>query len=360
MSRNISDRRFLILVAAVMALGAATLLAGYGAAGRRITRPVDGVNQSGANATPALPWSTLPMLNEAREDHGVAVSGGRLFAIGGYTRDRANAEIRLLASVEIYDPIRQVWEYGPPLPRPRAGFGAAATADGRIYVVGGYHDTDALAEVHMYDPQNGSWHERAPLPAARARLALVAGSDGLLYAIGGAQRPATVVSWIDAYDPMLDVWRREADMPGGGRFAMGAAAGADGEIMAAGGQINTDGATTDAVEIYLPASRIWRAGVPLPEPRGATQLAAIGGTWYVVGGFAGTFLVGQDLYTIIWQPRTDQPWTERTFLPDPRANFGVGVIGDVIYLVGGNGIVETDGVRGKGSLRTVSAFDVTK
>jgi len=93
---------------------------------------------------------------------------------------------------QIYDPEKDSWSLGAPLPttvwNAAAGATAGINAPKRIYVIGGLPGSggEALKTNQAYDPENNSWEFCASMPTARAWLA-VAVVDDVIYAIGGAR-----------------------------------------------------------------------------------------------------------------------------------------------------------------------------
>lgn len=115
-------------------------------------------------------WSLLPvMLNTGRFLIASAVTGNRLYAIGGWDR-----EYRTLSSVEVYDQKTGNWSYVAPMNKGRH----AATAQvygGQIYVVGGTK-SEAEGSIEIYDPVDNKWTLRrghASLARTYAALAFV-------------------------------------------------------------------------------------------------------------------------------------------------------------------------------------------
>ena len=92
----------------------------------------------------------------ARGYAGVAVSGGKVFIVGGY-----NELDEVLALNHAYEPIKDVtgenpWTQAAPLPIPLYSVGMTSTAD-IIYVVGGKgEDSIGLSMLH-YLPSDDKW-----------------------------------------------------------------------------------------------------------------------------------------------------------------------------------------------------------
>ena len=97
-----------------------------------------------------------------------------------------------------------------------------AVQDGKLYAVGGFNGDDGnLSSVERYDPAVGAWEAVAPMALARFGAG-VAALEGKLYAVGG---------------------RVEDDDP------------------------NADGAASDSVERFDPASKAWEEVAPMATAR---------------------------------------------------------------------------------------------
>ena len=106
-------------------------------------------------------WISLPMMNITRRDAAAVELNGELYVIGGapiLSSQHSNAkEIRkyysryALPTVEKYNPNINLWTKVTPLHEGRI-YHAAAAADGRIYVVGGFSSV-----VEVYDPNGDFW-----------------------------------------------------------------------------------------------------------------------------------------------------------------------------------------------------------
>lgn len=119
--------------------------------------------------------------------------------------DQAKAEVARraaqtsLASVERYDPSTNTWMERAPMPRPRQQAGAALAADGRIYVVGGtysYMSPLPVDDVDIYDPRTDRWSRGPSLRHPRRSHAVVATADGRIYAIGGHVIRSGLSAWL--------------------------------------------------------------------------------------------------------------------------------------------------------------------
>jgi N-acetylneuraminic acid mutarotase len=214
----------------------------------------------------------------------------------------------------------------PPMHHARANHTATTGPDGKIYVVGGESTRDVpdknqswrprgvvLDSLEVFDPETNTWTEKAPMHYARQMHAAAFAPNGKLYVFGGyadtevleghagdpdynKQREAEwdyhgrhPLSSVEAYDPKTDAWQEVAPMPLP-RQNMGAALGSDGRIYVIGGFESYVGSTPPQkdVQIYDPRADRWAEGPPLNTGRGGhTAVATPDGKIYVIGGTNG-------------------------------------------------------------------------
>jgi N-acetylneuraminic acid mutarotase len=140
--------------------------------------------------------------------------------------------------------------------------------------------------------------------------------------------------------PAAKGWRTLAPMPTPRSEVAVAAVG--GKIYVAGG-FEGNGSTSDAVEVYDPATDTWTQAPPLPEPRHHT--AAVGytlrsiegetdGRLLVIGGFGTTFSDPKN--TLFEFSELTGAWAELPVIPSARGGLAAGQVGQVVYAVGGS------------------------
>lgn len=207
-------------------------------------------------------------------DHAAAASWrGLVVVAGGYGADR-----RPLRTAFAFDGVR--WQRLPLLPEARAAAAAAATADGRIWVVGGRTPTGLAKTALVLDLRTRRWRSvQGPTP--REHLAATA-LRGQVYAIGGRLAGYdTNVATVESLDPATGRWSARPDLPEP-RGGTGAAALA-GRIVSAGSE--SPAGTSAAVWSFRPGASAWVALPPLPTPRhGLGVVAHSGRVWVVAGG----------------------------------------------------------------------------
>jgi hypothetical protein len=134
-------------------------------------------------------WQTIAPLPQPRFNLSLVAASGHLYALGGSGTDR-----RPTSTVYLYEPERDRWTPGPPVPEPLSNFAAVARAGRWLHTV--------LHKTHfMLDVRSATWSTAPPMPTSRHGLALEAHA-GWLYAIGGcSQDPQRDLSVVEAYLP---------------------------------------------------------------------------------------------------------------------------------------------------------------
>ncbi len=276
----------------------------------------------------------------ARTALGVAVANGKIYAIGGMV-----GYYNALGTNEMYDPATNIWTTMAPMPTPRYHFGIA-TYNNKIYCISGTtglwvmgvtpeSGVDPVTGANeVYDPQTNSWETKAPLPSPRERMATTI-VDGKIYVIGGGTilGPLTVngTGSIDIYDPATDTWSTGANSP----FSVFdlATAAVDTKIFM------IDQQTT---RVYDTKNCTWSSAKPVPFKLWNAYAvgAATSGTYapklvYVLGGEIISSLSQGANSNQIYNPY-DDTWTNGTSMPTGRWGFGIAVVNDLLYVIGGD------------------------
>lgn len=283
-------------------------------------------------------WEDRAPLAAARGQQGlVAHPNGKIYAFGGYTNGPE------FSTLEIYDPVTNMWSPGAPMPTPDRGMASAVDdngfiysfaglsaqsfrydpdadtwtvipsppylhaweasavkgADGRIYLFGGEGPQNV---TQIFDPVTNLWTYGAPMPRLRIQHGAALAPGGFIYLIGG-RSSASLLSAVDVYDPTTDTWSSAAPMPTP-RAQFGITTATDGKIYTIGGKQNYGNNSAPFfgdVEIYDPATDTWETGPSLPIARGELEAVAVGGYIYAIGGTNGTFLaLNQRTLSKVW------------------------------------------------------------
>ena len=231
------------------------------------------------------------------------------------------------------DMLSTAWTTGAPIANGAIQETAAVAVAGKIYLLGGFDDTDGItSRVQVYDTTTGTWSDGPALP--RAMHHINAATDGTTIFIGGALVGANFTAVGDAYSlapATQTTWQTLTSMPAGRERGAGVADIIDGKLYVAGGFRNV--ASSALVDVYDPTTTLWTPLADLPATRDHACGGTIDGALVVAGGRTGG------------SPRADtwsfdpgaNAWTPRTSMPTARAGMGCGVIDDVLYTTGGEG-----------------------
>lgn len=169
------------------------------------------------------------------------------------------------------------------------------------------------------------WERLADAPTARLEVA-AAVVDGLIHVAGGLDAGGGTTARVEIYDPSRNAWSAGPDLPIAIHHAMGVAW--RGRFVVLGGF--TDGGFSQASSrAFALGEDGWTELPALRRARAAGGAAVVGNRIYVVGGQGGGGLISQ-------VERFDgRVWRDRTPLPTPRDHLGVATDGRSIFAVGG-------------------------
>lgn len=284
-------------------------------------------------------WVTKAPMREARNNLGVAVVNGRIYAIGGDTLGgRWTYSMGLSGQItgktvgtnEEYDPATDTWSFKTPMLTPRKSF-AITAYNGKIYCIGG---TNSQAN-EAYDPATDTWETKTLMPTT-VSLPSANVINGKIYVIdhSGANY---------VYNPETDSWETRTPTP------KPSAAGFNGHVSAVvAGKLHIIGGLSsnqdsNLHQIYDSAADSWTYG---PSPPNSINFAFGNGAAAAttgelalrriyVFGKQGALRQGEpQCSNRIYDPQTDS-WTFGANLPTERINFGVAVVNDTFYVVGG-------------------------
>jgi N-acetylneuraminic acid mutarotase len=286
-------------------------------------------------------WKTMAPMPEASSGHGVAVANGKIYAIGG-TGKGGYLNITLE-----YDPATNTWTTKKPMPTARCDFGIAVYQN-KIYVIGGRIGSDWVTGEgilcsfnEVYDPLTDTWETKTSMPTKRDHLCANV-VNGKIYLLGGSRYQSYPYSVLgldvnEVYDPSTDSWTTKAPLP---TAVYGyASAVVNNKIYVISGlrepPIDSN-PFSNLNQIYDPETNTWSYGAPIPT---AVNRAAAGATTgdtapkeiYVMGGYPS---YDECDLNQVYNPETDT-WSTGAPMPTPRHSFGVAVVNDVLYAIGG-------------------------
>jgi hypothetical protein len=263
-------------------------------------------------------WVTKTPMHQARGFLGVATVNGKIYAIGGKVlayQDKLRTESKAVGTNEEYDPETDTWTYKKPMPSPMANFGIAVYQN-RIYCISGNVN-------EVYDPATDTWETKKPMPTPRSGV----GANvvrGKIYVTGGyipnssSLTGSSFVPLNEVYDPETSSWTTKAEMPAA-------------EIGFRSAVIDSKMYVTESkTQIYDAGTDTWSFGKPIPYiSMSDLRIAATTGVNAPkrIYGFGG----GK---TQVYDSRTDS-WTFGADMNTTHGGFGVGVVDDLIYVIGG-------------------------
>jgi hypothetical protein len=287
-------------------------------------------------------WMSKAPMQQARAGLGVAAANGKIYAIGGSTAsEQYPPPGGFVGTNEEYDPKTDTWTTKAPMPTPRDYF-AIATYQNKIYCIGGavgfsYDERtgfygNILSGVNeVYDPETDTWMTKKSMPynGSHLRAEVV---NGKIYVLQSFI--------LHVYEPATDIWQTEITTtpftPPQGTGSPPALTVIDNKIIVTGEFSTGFGSSEQKVLIYDTEAYSWSEGTSGPT---IVVCGAVGATTgvkapkrvYVLGvpyGFPNP--INNQVYDL-----EADAWTAATPLPTHLMDFGVAVVNDVLYLVGG-------------------------
>jgi N-acetylneuraminic acid mutarotase len=288
------------------------------------------IKQASSDEATGDSWATMASMSTARTGLGVAAVDGKMYAVGGRMgSERTGAN-------EMYDTTADTWTNKTQMLTPRSSFAIAAYKN-RIYCIGGDDEETATDVNECYDTATGSWTKKTPLPTPMADMTANVVNERI-YVIGG--------NYTFAYDPEADSWIERTPPPVAVRGH--ASAVVDNKIYVIGGEEicaeHTFLSRGNLNQIYSPETDTWSNGTSAPksvvlaagaETSGvyaARRIYVMGGGYYVIASPDWYFTTNLNL---IFDPETGN-WSEGARVPSVIYGFGVAVVDDLLYVVGGS------------------------
>jgi hypothetical protein len=295
-------------------------------------------------------WVSKAPMQQARAGLGVAAVNGKIYAIGGttarglYPHDLFTGGF--VGTNEEYDPETDTWTTKASMPTPRDYF-AIATYRNKIYCIGGAvgfrHDittmflysyiTSGVNEV--YDTVTDTWETKTPMPdvAMECQAHVV---NGKIYVVDGSQ--------VYAYDPENDSWVTKTRMPPPypDYDSSPVSAVVDNKIVVTFDFSTFDSSTMftsyeQKVFVYDTETDSWSggtSGTTIVQGGAAAAPAGVNAPQkvYVLGLTLGHYLScsTNQVYDLM-----ADVWTAATAMNVRRKDFGVAVVDDALYMIGG-------------------------
>jgi N-acetylneuraminic acid mutarotase len=283
-------------------------------------------------------WTAKAPMQVARVGLGVAAVNGKIYAIGGTHDTNYPPSGALLGTNEEYNPETDTWKTKAPMPTPRDYFAIAAYQN-KIYCIGGAvgytvdqwgfwsYVTSGVTEV--YDTVTDTWETKTPMPDVGMQIQAHV-VDGRIY----------VMDWssgrVYVYDPQNDSWTSKTRMPQSlfDYASSKVSAVVDNKIIVTFEIIHSAitgySSSEQKVMIYDTETDSWSEGTSGPS---------LGGVGSVAAATVGVNAL-QRVYVLRWgvnqvyDPEADV-WATAAAMPTSRIDFGVAVVDDVLYAIGG-------------------------
>ena len=279
-------------------------------------------------------WAEAPALGGPLQETATVAVDGKIYVLGGF-----DAGLAVLASVQVFDTATCAWSRGPDFPRPVHHVNAAVV-EGRIFVVGAMEGLNfsSIGDTWSWNPATDQgWTTHPGMPAGTQRGASIVGViEGTIYVVGGLRNGA--VAEVSSFDPVTESW--DTTLPPLAEVRDHGCGGALGGVLyVTGGRRGTIGTISASVFAYTPGGA-WEPRAAMPTARGGTACGVIGDRIYVVGG-EGNPAVPSGVFPQVeaYHPATNT-WDSLAPMPVPRHGMGAAAWNGSLYVPGG---ATTDG-----------------
>jgi N-acetylneuraminic acid mutarotase len=312
-------------------------------------------------------WATKTPMNHARSSLGVVAVDGKIYAIGGY----GSGVTSVVGVNECYDPATDTWTTLTSMPTPRANFAIAAYQE-KIYCIGGlaYGISSELgrnsyypisyAIVEVYDTVTDSWSTKKPSPISGEHLrACIVDENFFIINRQGS---------LFLYDFINDSWTEKTSYPVTDFWTLFFISAVVDNKMLIIDVIKGDDflplKLQTKVMIYDSKTDVWSEGTSRSEGTTFFTSASAGATTgvyapknvYIFGAERGVERATSYLRTAqfawVYDPTRDS-WSTTEIMPTDRTDFGVAVVDDILYVVGG---CTSNDLHSSGTTTTPSAF----
>ena len=214
-----------------------------------------------------LSWVTLPMMPNARSNHGAAVCDRLLYVMGG----------KRPAPMCCFNPKQNKWSTCGSTHVTRKGCSLTCFQE-ELYVIGG---EGSWQDVQIYNPTHDEWRPGASMETHRAGHSSVLLQE-CIYAIAGHDGKVCQNS-VECYDPLTDQWKKILSMSKVRRLA--AATTVCDKIIVVGGFGDMTVKTIEAsCEMFEPRTCEWSLLSSPLNPRAAHGIVSVDDIVYLFGG----------------------------------------------------------------------------
>jgi hypothetical protein len=155
----------------------------------------NGIIGSGSLKVEVVPYSVTGSMTTGREEHtATTLNDGKVLVVGGYS------EFQAIPVPEVYDPATGTFSLTGTASTDRFSHTATLLPNGLVLIAGGSSKFAILPSAELYDPSTGSFHGTGPMSTPRYRHTATLLKTGQVL-IAGGEDPGGPVSSAEIYDP---------------------------------------------------------------------------------------------------------------------------------------------------------------
>jgi len=278
-------------------------------------------------------WTSKAPMQIARSGLGVTAVNGKIYAIGGDARSGKWPYVgSFVGTNEEYDPETDTWAFNASMPTPRCDFAIAAYQN-KIYCIGGaigftvdewglFHSYVASGVNEVYDTVTNTWETKTPIPVVEMKIQAHV-VNGKIYVMG--------VAFTYVFDPENDSWNSKTRMPASPPPSSGSypvSVVVDDKIVVSGEFSTGLSSSEQKILIYDTEADSWSEGTS--GAIGVVEAAA--GATMGVKAPKRVYVLGSP--NQVYDPEADA-WATAAAMPTGRMDFGVAVVNDILYAIGG-------------------------
>ncbi len=270
-------------------------------------------------------WSTTASLNTPRDlPTATLLQNGKVLVVGGYNNSNA------LNSAEIFDPSSNTWIVTANMSVARGRHSATLLGNGKVLVAGGSNSTGNLASAEIYDPATNTWTPTGALTSVRVWSSATLLPSGKVLVIGGSN--SFFLNTAETYDPSNNTWTAVASMATG-RYNHTATLLPSGNVLVAAGYgFGPGGNAIQAAEVYNPTTNVWSSAGNLAAARYSHTATLLPNGLVLIAGGSGnsSTLSSAELYN-----PTSNTWSAAPGLSSARQSATATLLPSGILLVAG-------------------------
>jgi len=239
---------------------------------------VERSSKSGSSDTaelydPALGvFTATETMARARSEHtATLLPNGKVLIVGGHTSTFDLSTVfkkqpRFLATAELFDPATRAFTATGSMAGPKARHTATLLPNGKVLIVGGTAGSDHAPSgtAELYDPATGVFAPSGSLAKPRSEHTATLLPNGKVLITGGVAEDGTPFASAKLYDPATGGIAPTGNLVHA-RSGHTATLLPDGKVLIVGGTDGRDQAHFGSVEIYDPATGVFRDGSIAPK-----------------------------------------------------------------------------------------------